>query len=603
MHPPAGRRSETRPPPRDGDGTARLEVSDPRTLASLYDRYGGAIYSLAMRITGEKADAEATVCGVFAAVWSEAARHPGRDASDSHWLLSMTRIRAIDHVRARSLPAGMRFPGVELPGDEAASGTETGDVATLHLPDPALGRVSDEQDPEDAPRLRAAFRGLPPLERLAVDLAYFEGLTLTQIAARLEQAPDAANARIRTALQRLAGVAGAQRMSEPRQNMPPTRDLAALYALGALNASERATFDAHLEVHSDSVDEVLSMLPVTRRLAWSVPPHEPPPGLRERVVATVTGAPPTGVAEEEAAETPAAADVESGSEPPAEVTDGPAAGEHGAGLERAETTGGSAVTEPAQSGDGAEPGDTGDKTGDLDDADPSASGGAETAPPIDEAAPTLPTPPVQQPIQTPQKPSAAQKAIPPVQTGPTEKKKKGGSWGLLLLAVVSLAAAAGLGVSAARQAALAAALQENLDAANTQAGIAELETAAARQVADQLRGGARVLAAADVRTIDLDGQPAASVARGRLYWSASAGSLFTATGLPPVPAGRVYQLWLIPDTTPLSAALLSVDAQGSVMAAATLPEGVTEPAPAAVTLEPAGGSTTPSGDVYLLGRP
>ena len=136
------------------------------------------------------------------------------------------------------------------------------------------------------------IRELPPLERLAIELAYFEGLTISQLAMRLEQAPEAANARIRTGLRRLAGSVGASRMSEPRRDMPPTPELTGLYALGALNARERAAFDAHLEVHREAVDEVLLLLPVARRLAWTVPPHEPPAGLRERVMETVTGGPP-----------------------------------------------------------------------------------------------------------------------------------------------------------------------------------------------------------------------------------------------------------------------------------------------------------------------
>ena len=182
-------------------------------------------------------------------------------------------------------------------------------------------------------------------------------------------------------------------------------------------------------------------------------------------------------------------------------------------------------------------------------------------------------------------------------------QKKGGRRALLTLAAGSLAAAAGLGLWGSRQANLATALQENLDAANTQARIAELETASALRTAAALRDGARVLTATDVRTLDLTGQPAAPDARGRLFWSAGEGGLLTATGLPPVPPGLVYQLWLIPDTTPVRAALLQVDAEGRAMAAATPPDGVTEAVPAAVTLEPAGGAATPGGDVYLLGRP
>ena len=534
MHPPTSRRSATTPS-RDNDSTVRLEAGDARTLAALYDRLAGAIYSLAMRITGEPADAEAIVRGVFAAAWTEAGRHPGRQAPGAQWLLSMARIRAIDHVRAGGGPREEGPPDAPRTDPAlargAAAGVRVDDVATLHLPDPARARTTDGIPTGEAPRLRAAFRGLPPLERLAIELAYFEGLTISQIAARLEQSPEAANTHIRTGLDRLAGrIAASRRTAEPPADAPPARDLAGLYALGALNASDRAAFDAHLEVHRDSVDEVLSLLPVTRRLSSVAPPHEPPAGLRARVIDDGAGYEPVDDAGAERAT--------GGNEPPVEKT----------------------------------------------------ARGA-TTPLVEKPAPPAPTLPEREPTPAMPKPTAG------------AKKRERGHWGLPALAAGSLVVAAGLGWFAARQANLATALQENLDAANTQARIAELETAAARRIADELREGARVLTAPDVQTVALEGQPAAPDARGLLFWSASEGGLLTVAGLPPAPPGRAYHLWLVPDATPVSVAALSADAAGSVIVPVTAPEGMTEPVPAALTLEPAGGGTTPSGDVYLLGRP
>lgn len=566
MHPPADRSPELRPLPRDGDPASRLEAGDARTLAALYDRHADAIYSLAMRITGEPTDAEAIVLGVFTAAWSQAAHHPGRPAPGSHRVLAAARIRAIDHVRASSATGQASPPAAETAGGDAppsngeAAGARPGDVATLQVPDPAQGPRTDDGLSEEAPRLRAAFRGLPPLERLALELAYFEGLTISQIAVGLEEAAETANARIRTGLERLAGRAPAgPRTSEPRPDMPPTRNLAGLYALGALNASERAAFEAHLEVHRESVDEVLSLLPVARGLALAVSPHAAPAELRARVLESVTGA-----------RLPDPADDGGRSEP---VGAGGSAG-------------------PADGAGGAAP----------------AADAGERPPLLETTAPPAPTPPL---APTPPFDGREHPASEPTEQEPTPRmpkptpgaQQKGGRWALLSLAAGGLVVAAGLGLFAARQANLAAALQENLDAANTQARIAELEAAAAQRVADGLRGGARVLTATDVQPLDLNGQPVAPDARGRLFWSATEGGLLTATGLPPVPPGRVYQLWLIPDASPLSAAILSADAEGRVMAAVTPPEGVTGPVPAAVTLEPAGGAATPGGEVYLLGRP
>ena len=605
MHPPAGRSSAKPPPPtRDTDPTVRLEAGDAGTLAALYDRYAGDIYSLALRITGEPADAEAIVHAVFAAAWTEAGRRPGEQAPDTHWLLSTARIRAIDHSRAREVPGEQARtdaprPSAALAGGAAAE-ARADDVATLHLPDPARAPARDGVLPEEARRLRAAFRGLPPLERLAIELAYFEGLTISQIAARIEQSPDAANARIRTGLGRLAGrIAASRRTVEPPYDSPPARDLAGLYALGALNASDRAAFDAHLEVHRESVDEVLTLLPVTRRLCSVAPPHEPPAGMRARVIETVTGAPLPNAAGEDAPEssrgTPGPVEAGGSSEPGDNAGLRPEPEDTGSGLE-ASTAPRSA--EPVADGSGSQPVDDGGSAEPADDA----GSAAESPPHLEMTARQAPTPPLEEP--RPPVPTLPEQEPTTAMPKPTPgAQTKGGRRGLLVLAAGSLVVAAGLGWFAARQANLAAALQENLDAANTQARIAELETAAAQRIADELRGSARVLTAADVQTLDLEGQPAAPDARGLLFWSPSEGGVLTVAGLPPAPPGRVYHLWLIPEATPVNVAALPADAEGSVMASVTAPVGMTDPVPAAVTLEPTGAVATPSGDVYLLGRP
>jgi RNA polymerase sigma-70 factor (ECF subfamily) len=591
MHPPAGQRPETRPP-RDGDPTAQLEADDAGTLAALYERHAGAMYSLAMRIVGEPTDAEAIVQGVFAAAWTEAGRRPRGHAPNIHWLLATTRVRAIDYVRAAG--AGSEStPALPAPKE----------AATLHLPDPARGQVTDEHGPDDVPRLRSAFRQLPPLERLAIELAYFDGLTISRIAMHLEQAPETANARIRSGLRRLAGSVGGPRMGEPHRDMPPTPELTGLYALGALNASERAAFDAHLEVNRESVEEVLLLLPVARRLAWTVPPHELPRGLRDRIMETVTGAPLPGAARREATESglpQADAPLEPRTETaatPADHADPDSAAQAAAGSEhRAARTGSSLPELPP----GPEPADgshperavTASDTVPVEDID-------ELRRSADDATQTVATPLAQQPAPTP----ITEEATPAMPTPTSSAQKQSGRWVFLSLVAGSLIVAAGLGLVAVRQSGLATALQENLDAANTQARIAELETAAARRVAGELRAGAGILTAADVQTLDLTGQPAAPEARGRLFWSTGGSALLAATGLPPLPPGRIYQLWLIPDATPISAGLLAVDAEGRVMATVTAPGGGTERVPAALTLEPAGGAESPGGDVYLLGRP
>jgi anti-sigma-K factor RskA len=78
--------------------------------------------------------------------------------------------------------------------------------------------------------------------------------------------------------------------------------------------------------------------------------------------------------------------------------------------------------------------------------------------------------------------------------------------------------------------------------------------------------------------------------------------VFTAAHLPAAPPGRVYQLWFIAGKTPVSAGLLaSPNAQGSLTTTIATPVDLPNPDALAVSIEPAGGSPGPTGDIYLIG--
>ena len=187
-------------------------------------------------------------------------------------------------------------------------------------------------------------------------------------------------------------------------------------------------------------------------------------------------------------------------------------------------------------------------------------------------------------------------------TGPAPRGGRGR--GLLLFALlVAVVAAGGLGVVAFQQATYASALQENLDEANRRATMAELDVAVAQRATATAERRAAVLAAPDAQEIVLGNQPTAPDASARVFWSAAEGVVVTASGLPPLAPGQSYHLWLVPDASPVSGGELPVDESGRIAAVVTLPEGVSEPVPMAVTAEPSGGVQTPTGTVYLLGRP
>jgi anti-sigma-K factor RskA len=91
-------------------------------------------------------------------------------------------------------------------------------------------------------------------------------------------------------------------------------------------------------------------------------------------------------------------------------------------------------------------------------------------------------------------------------------------------------------------------------------------------------------------------------ASARAFWSRSRGMVFTASNLPALPPGRVYQLWVLTaQPAPISAGLLTPDSQGSVNETFITPSDIPQPVALAVTIEPAGGVPSPTGEKYLVG--
>ena len=146
-------------------------------------------------------------------------------------------------------------------------------------------------------------------------------------------------------------------------------------------------------------------------------------------------------------------------------------------------------------------------------------------------------------------------------------------------------------------------LQADAQSANTRADILELEATVAGLEAARRDEVIAITIDPTVRSLTLAGQPLAPVGAGRALWTESGLMAFLATGLPPPPEGETYQLWFVtPEAAPIPAALLLPEAGGDATVTLQLPEGVT-PAAMAVTIEPAGGASQPTGDVYLLSEP
>jgi RNA polymerase sigma-70 factor (ECF subfamily) len=171
-----------------------MAAGDASGLSEIYDRHSTAVYSLALRIVREESEAEDVVQEVFAQAWRQADRYDARRGSVIAWLLIMTRTRAIDRLRVRQArPDRQSTPDPAVLDQLPAAGE-----------DPASGLVAQE----DAQRVRQALEELPLLQRIAIELAFFEGLSQSEIAERLEQPLGTVKTRIRMGLLRLRDVLG-----------------------------------------------------------------------------------------------------------------------------------------------------------------------------------------------------------------------------------------------------------------------------------------------------------------------------------------------------------------------------------------------------------
>ena len=120
-----------------------------------------------------------------------------------------------------------------------------------------------------------------------------------------------------------------------------------------------------------------------------------------------------------------------------------------------------------------------------------------------------------------------------------------------------------------------------------------------RGIMDDAWRTAEVLGAPDVVRVELAGQPAAPQATGRAFYSPSRGLVFTAANLPSLPAGRVYQLWVVTGTVKVSVGVMSPDSAGRLRDVSHITAG--RPDAIALTIEREGGVPQPTGEVYLLG--
>ena len=165
-----------------------------------------------------------------------------------------------------------------------------------------------------------------------------------------------------------------------------------------------------------------------------------------------------------------------------------------------------------------------------------------------------------------------------------------------------LAVTVGLGGYSLSLRARVADLEVRLADATSRTLLATRAMADAQRVALQTQSTVDVLTAPDLARIDLAGQATAPSARARALWSRERGMVFTASNLPQLAEGRVYQVWVVTADARISAGLIMPDESGRTTAVFATPPDIPPPVAVAVTLEPAGGVPQPTGAFYLLGK-
>lgn len=165
----------------------QLVRREPSALERLYDRYARPVYSLVLRITRQAAAAEEIVQDVFLQLWRNAHRYQAARGRLEPWLFTLARNRALDYLRLKSEKQRRLEDPLELePGSFSPADFE-----------------SSVDLQRRAERVRGVMGALPAKQRQAIELAFFEGMTHSEIARSLEEPLGTVKSWIRTGLLRL----------------------------------------------------------------------------------------------------------------------------------------------------------------------------------------------------------------------------------------------------------------------------------------------------------------------------------------------------------------------------------------------------------------
>jgi RNA polymerase sigma-70 factor (ECF subfamily) len=166
----------------------RIAEKDLQATSEFYDQTAARLFAVALRILADPAEAEEVIQDVFVQIWDGAASFDPVLGSPFHWALGITRHRAIDRLRSRQRRARL--------SDQLRDGA-------VETAEPMAGPDSRALDAEKVRTVHQALSTLPNVQREAIDMAFFGGLTHAEIAEALKQPVGTIKARIRRGLAKL----------------------------------------------------------------------------------------------------------------------------------------------------------------------------------------------------------------------------------------------------------------------------------------------------------------------------------------------------------------------------------------------------------------
>ena len=165
----------------------RLQSREPQAMADLYDRFGRVAYSVILAVVRDAALAEDLVQETFLRVWNRVHAFDARRGALGPWLLAIARNRAIDHVRSSA----------------ARMGREAYELDVHEHPSLFVDMEREVLNTDHARVIRRALERLTPQQKTAIELAYYEGLSQTEMAERMGELLGTVKTWVRTALKLL----------------------------------------------------------------------------------------------------------------------------------------------------------------------------------------------------------------------------------------------------------------------------------------------------------------------------------------------------------------------------------------------------------------